>query len=115
MEITINLPQLDELVQQNRTLLGEIENLKKTTLVNNQTWYDLETACKLQGSCYNTVKSSHLKQPKGGKADNKLNGVKVWSWESVKEWLLITDSNRAAYLEKYGITVSKDILKKWAC
>jgi hypothetical protein len=64
-------------------------------------WYNLKEATALKGGNYNTVKSNPKLQPKGGKPDAFLHNRKVWSIQSVEEWILITDENRTRYLGSF--------------
>ena len=63
-------------------------------------WYNLREAVRLKGGNYGTVKNRQTLQPKGGIPDHHLHGVKVWSRETIREWVEITDEKRPAYLRQ---------------
>lgn len=63
-------------------------------------WYTLKDAVRLKGGNYTTVKNKPSLQPRAGIPDHLLHGVKVWSRETVKEWIAITDERRPAYLRQ---------------
>ena len=65
-------------------------------------WYDLEACYKLRGGgAFSTMKNNRWYQPKGAIPDAYIQGRKVWSRETVAEWLEQTDKTLAAYHKKY--------------
>ena len=65
-------------------------------------WYDLETCYKLRGGgAFSTMKNNRWYQPKGAIPDAYIQGRKVWSRETVAEWLEQTDKTLADYHKKY--------------
>lgn len=69
----------------------------------------LERACEFSGANYSSVKNERWRQPKGGKPDAFLNGVRVWCPESIIEWAGVTDETRIGYLEKCGFRIDSDL------
>lgn len=65
-------------------------------------WYDLEACYKLRGGGkFSTMKNNRWYQPKGAIPDAYIQGRKVWSRETVAEWLEQTDKTLPAYHKKY--------------
>ena len=87
------------------TLITEIRDLKSminigTTLTKQ--WYNDEECWALKGGgTLKTYRSNRFFQCKGGIPDGKVGGRRVWSKESVIEWLSITDDRLDDYHRKY--------------
>ena len=87
-----------------------IQELKKLVLVAElkKHWYTLEECAALKGGgALNTYKSIRFYQPKGGIPDGRVSGRKVWSRETVAEWLPITDDELPKYHQKYHTGATK--------
>ena len=82
-----------------------MQELKKLILIAElkKQWYTLEECAELKGGgALNTYKSIRFYQPKGGIPDGRVSGRKVWSRETVAEWLPITDDELPRYHQKYN-------------
>jgi len=76
--------------------------LEKTDPLFTAEWYDLETCFTLRGGGkFSTLKAKRYYQPKGGLPDAIVQGRKVWSRETVKEWVKLQDSDLPEYHKKY--------------
>lgn len=65
-------------------------------------WYNDEQCWELKGGMsLSTYRTNRFFQCKGGIADGKVGGRKVWSRTSVMEWVKLTDSELESYHEKY--------------
>lgn len=92
-------------------ILPEIADLRKEIvelkqlLLNpslNKEWYNDEECWQLKGGgSLSTYRTNNFYQCKGGRPDAYVGGRKVWSKESVAEWLKITDDQLEAYHQKY--------------
>lgn len=117
MNITIQIPQLDTIINQQLKIIQNLESFKHKNIIF-QEWYTLREAEALKGACnHGTLLKIREYQPKGGIPDTYMHGTKpqnkVWHRDSIIEWLGIHDGNRAGYLRKYGIYVSKILEQKW--
>lgn len=99
-------------------ILNEIKELKAMASTEKATndfeslfpalWYNDEECWKKKGGMsFSTYRSNRYLQCKGGIPDAKVGGRKVWSRESVMEWVKIPDSELPAYHLKYK-TGAKD-------
>ena len=65
-------------------------------------WYNDQQCWELKGGMsLSTYRSNRYYQCKGGIPDAKVGGRKVWSRESVLEWIKLPDSELPAYHAKY--------------
>lgn len=65
-------------------------------------WYNDQKCWELKGGMsLSTYRSNRFFQCKGGIPDAKVGGRNVWSRDSVREWLKLTDAELPAYHEKY--------------
>lgn len=95
----LNIPELSEL---SREISEMKQRLNSDNNQLNRQWYNAYECFALKGGCaLNTYKTNRYFQPKGGIADARVGGRKVWSRETVKEWLTVTDDELPAYHEKY--------------
>lgn len=84
-----------------------IADMKKSILTGSaeelsQKWYNDEQCWRLKGGlALNTYRKNRFFQCKGGIPDGYVGGRKVWSRESVIEWLPLTDSELEEYHMKY--------------
>lgn len=97
MELTF--PEID-------LLLAEISSLKKEISKGkgdlSSEWYNDEQCWRLKGGmALNTYRNNRFYQCKGGLPDGYVGGRKVWSRESVREWLPLTDDELEEYHERY--------------
>lgn len=98
-----NIPEMNELIK-------EIKDLKSLMLSPKLTkqWYNDEECWQLKGGgTLKTYRSNRYFQCKGGIPDAKVGGRKVWSKESVEEWLSITDAQLNDYHKKYCTGATK--------
>jgi hypothetical protein len=99
--IAIELPQL-----------ARIEALLERALEGRtrQAWYTLEQAWRLKHAAaiqegaisLKTFAKTRAYQPRGGVADKWVSNRKVWSEETIEEWLGVGDDDLGAYLEKHN-------------
>jgi len=95
MKVMSNLQKsLDETLESPRTL--------------TQKWVDLQTACEMKGINFNTVKSVWWRQPRGGQADEIINGRRYWSATTIEEWLQIGDRHIENYIRRNGKEIPAD-------
>lgn len=91
-EISIILNKIEkiiELVSNNRNILS-------------QQFYNDEQCWNLKGGmALSTYRSNRFFQCKGGIPDAYVGGRKVWTRESVMEWLYLTDDQLDDYHKKY--------------
>ncbi len=60
--------------------------------VPNHYWFNLKECCSLKGLCYKTACNRKWLQPNAGVADGTVGGRKVWSYNTVADWLTKSDS-----------------------
>lgn len=103
MELTI--PELDKLFLE----LEEVKNiLTQKNNVLKKEWYTAKECWELKGgNAYSSYETNRYYQIKGGIPDAYVGGRKVWSRESVEEWLKITDDQLPEYHEKYKTGAKK--------
>ena len=60
-------------------------------------FFTLKDICNLKNLNYKTIcnKKTTL-QPNGGKADGKVGGRKVWRYETIANWISLTDAELVA-------------------
>lgn len=91
----IRLPQLDE-------LKAMVSQAISSGAGADPAWYNLKAAHAAKGGCaYETMRTRRWLQPKGGHFDAYIGGVGVWSAETIREWLAVTDDQLAQYHKKY--------------
>ena len=93
--MNLEIPEIKTIVE----TLEEIKTrLEKPVL--EKSWYTVEECWKLKGGgALSTFQTNKKYQCKGGIPDGYVAGRKVWSRESVIEWLQITDDKIPEYLE----------------
>lgn len=101
----LEIPEIKE-------ILSKIEKLQNTmSEERNQLssqWYNDEQCWTLKGGmALATYRSNRFYQVKGGIPDGYVGGRKVWSRESVMEWLPLTDSELESYHLKYKTGAKK--------
>ena len=107
----MEIPEFEEIKQQ----LFELKNLvaadkaeKDINLMFSAEWYNDQKCWELKGGMsFSTYRSNRYFQCKGGIPDAKVGGRKVWSRESVMEWVKLTDSDLPAYHQKYKTGATK--------
>ena len=107
----MEIPEFEEIKIQ----LSELKNLmaadKAVNDFNNMfmaEWYNDQKCWELKGGMsFSTYRSNRYFQCKGGIPDAKVGGRKVWSRESVMEWVKLTDSELPAYHQKYRTGATK--------
>ena len=62
-------------------------------LIPNKKWFRLKECCELKGINYRTACNKTYLQPNSGKNENILAGNKVFSRETLLEWLEKTDDD----------------------
>lgn len=94
--MTLDLPELAEIKKSLEEIKKKLEDPAKL----KKAWYTAEECWELKGGCaLTTFRSKNKYQCKGGIPDAYVGGRKVWSRESVAEWLLITDEKIPEYLK----------------
>ena len=107
----MEIPEFEEIKQQ----LFELKNLvaadkteKDINSMFSAEWYNDQKCWELKGGMsFSTYRSNRYFQCKGGIPDAKVGGRKVWSRESVMEWVKLTDSDLPAYHQKYKTGATK--------
>jgi len=97
------------------TIINGIAEIKtKINVIENkvqQEWFNDKQCWELKGGmALNTYRNNRKYQCKGGIPDAYVGGRKVWSKESVMEWLAITDDKLEDYHQKYktGVEICKN-------
>jgi hypothetical protein len=69
----------------------------------NQPFFNLEQAWVIKGAvcAWNTFRQVRFIQPRGGFFDGFIGGIGVFTNETIREWLNLTDEDMEAYNEKY--------------
>lgn len=107
----MEIPEFEEI----KTQLSELKNLMAADKAVNDfnskftaEWYNDQKCWELKGGMsFSTYRSNRYFQCKGGIPDAKVGGRKVWSRESVMEWVKLTDSELPAYHQKYRTGATK--------
>jgi hypothetical protein len=106
----MEIPEFNEIKEQ----LSELKNLITANKSNNKEdllaayWYNDQRCCELKGGmALSTYRSNRYYQCKGGIPDAKVGGRKVWSKESVMEWIKLSDDELPAYHDKYKTGATK--------
>lgn len=94
------------------TILHKIEELTEIVGKNkdilSQQFYNDEQCWNLKGGmALNTYRTNRYYQCKGGIPDAYVGGRKVWSRESVLEWMYLTDDQLEEYHIKYKTGAKK--------
>lgn len=95
--------------------ISKIKNMVAADKVNQDfqnrltsQWYNDQQCWELKGGCsLSTYRSNRFYQCKGGIPDDYVGGRKVWSRESVMEWIKIGDNDLEAYHAKYKTGAKK--------
>lgn len=103
----LEIPEID-------TILKKLEEITKLVATNknimSQQFYNDEQCWNLKGGmALTTYRSNRYYQCKGGIPDAYVGGRKVWSRESVLEWLYVTDDQLENYHKKYKTGAKKKI------
>ena len=101
----MEIPEFEEI----KTQLTELKNLvaadkaeKDFNSMFSAEWYNDQKCWELKGGMsFSTYRSNRYFQCKGGIPDAKVGGRKVWSRESVMEWVKLTDAELPDYHLKY--------------
>lgn len=110
-ERKMEIPEFAEIMNEIKELRSELTAIleKTNTAELSQEWYNDEQCWRLKGGmALNTFRNNRYYQVKGGVPDAKVGGRKVWSRESVIEWLKLTDDQMAAYHKKYMTGAKKN-------
>lgn len=103
----LNIPELAKIPM----ILCELQEIKCRLAENNgleKAWYTDEECNRLKGGCtLSTYRKIRYYQCKGGIPDAYISGRKVWSRDSVIEWLSVTDNDLPEYHEKYKTGAKK--------
>lgn len=93
-------PEIKVLLKAIYSLKEEIAGKQDSALVSQ--WYNDEQCWQLKGGmALNTYRNNRFFQCKGGIPDGYVGGRKVWSRDSVREWLNLTDDELEDYHKKY--------------
>lgn len=93
----INIPEIPLILKK----LDEIENRLKSPVEEKQ-WYTSKECWEIKGGCaFSTFQTKREYQCKGGIPDGYIGGRKVWSRDSVMEWVRLTDKDLPEYHKKY--------------
>lgn len=97
----LQIPEINLILQEIKELKTTKEKLELNERLK-QEFYNENQCWELKGGCsLNTYKQIRFYQCKGGIPDGHVGGRKVWSRESVMEWLPLTDEQLEAYHTKY--------------
>ena len=107
----MEIPEFVEIKNQ----LSELKNLvaadkaeKDINTIFSAEWYNDQKCWELKGGMsFSTYRSNRYFQCKGGIPDAKVGGRKVWSRESVMEWVKLTDAELPDYHLKYKTGATK--------
>lgn len=107
----MEIPEFNEIL----TEINELKNMvaadkssKDFDALFPSLWYNDEDCWKKKGGMsLSTYRSNRYLQCKGGIPDAKVGGRKVWSRESVMEWVRLSDSELPAYHERHKTGAKK--------
>ena len=104
-------------------ILDEISKIKNMVVAEkgkqdfenrlNSQWYNDQQCWELKGGMsLSTYRSNRFYQCKGGVPDAYVGGRKVWSRESVMEWVKLSDADLQDYHQKYKTGAKKRLEKE---
>lgn len=97
--MVFEIPELKIILDELYELKAKVDE-KKNDLTSM--WYNDQQCWQLKGGmALTTYRSNRFFQVKGGIPDAYVGGRKVWSRDSVSEWLSIPDSQLEEYHKKY--------------
>ena len=103
MELVI--PEIKLILDELSELKNKVQEEKNSL---NQYWYNDEQCWNLKGGmALSTYRTNRFYQVKGGIPDAYVGGRKVWSRESVQEWLPLSDKELMEYHLKYKTGAKK--------
>lgn len=107
----MEIPEFNEILNELKEL-KEIASAEKATndfeALFPAQWYNDEECWKKKGGMsLSTYRCKRFLQCKGGIPDARVGGRKVWSRESVMEWVRIPDSELPEYHKKYRTGATK--------
>ena len=98
---------LDEISKIKNMVAAEKSKQEFQDRLNSQ-WYNDQQCWELKGGMsLSTYRSNRFYQCKGGVPDAYVGGRKVWSRESVIEWLKLPDADLPGYHQKYKTGAKK--------
>ena len=98
---------LDEISKIKNMVAAEKDKQSFESRLTSQ-WYNDQQCWELKGGMsLNTYRTNRFYQCKGGIPDAYVGGRKVWSRESVVEWLKLPDSDLPEYHLKYKTGAKK--------
>ena len=102
MEFNIpKIAEIKEIIQAMKTEILKKDECAEIGLPSQEWFSDEQCWAAKGGMVLSTYRSNRFYQCKGGIPDGYVGGRKVWSRESVSEWILLTDDKLAEYHEKY--------------
>lgn len=102
MEFNIpEIAEIKEIIQAMKDELLKKDECAESDLLSQEWFNDEQCWAAKGGMAFNSYRSNRFYQCKGGIPDGYVGGRKVWSRESVREWLPLTDDKLAEYHEKY--------------
>ncbi len=107
----MDIPEFAEILKE----ISDIKNMvaadkadKDFNNLFNSQWYNDKQCWELKGGMsLSTYRSNRFYQCKGGIPDSYVGGRKVWSRESVMEWIKLSDADLQAYHQKYKTGAKK--------
>lgn len=60
-------------------------------ILPNKHWFTLQECCELKGLNYKTACNKKWLQPNKGKTYVHIGGRKAWSYETVSDWISVSD------------------------
>lgn len=107
----MDIPEFEEIKHELIEIRNLISDKNKSKQIDDRflaEWYNDEDCWRLKGGpSFSTYRSNRFIQCKGGIPDAKVGGRKVWSRESVMEWVKLTDDELPAYHQRYRTGATK--------
>lgn len=83
--------EISEIDYKLNIIIKELCNQSNAIKIPNKKWFRLKECCELKGINYRTARNKTSLQPNGGKNEKIVAGNKVFSRETLLEWLEKTD------------------------
>jgi hypothetical protein len=89
--------------QKKRTVSEKNVEANNIPVKIDQPFFNLRQSWVIKGACssFSAFRRTRWFQPKGGHEDGKIGGIKVFTNETIREWLPLTDEKLEEYHRKY--------------
>jgi hypothetical protein len=89
--------------QKKRTVSEKNVEVDNIPVRLDQPFFNLRQSWVIKGGCCSFSGFRRLRwlQPKGGFFDGRIGGKGVWTNETIREWILLTDEKLEEYHRKY--------------